>query len=186
MRPGERLTLTPRPPGLLSSSRGYTQSVTGENKMPSRLKPGSMELEAAFIEWLRAQGHSPCDGVDAFFDQSEFVRAQRLVLDDNEKEQLTAESRRYLQQRSRDPTFAGQFPDVHDCTGANGEPVRYTVTLTLSDTGAEWTGRLWSGHEYLGEIHGDASGPHANFLELARSHIEAEAARPGGIAQRAS
>ena len=69
-----------------------------------------------------------------------------------------------------------------------GGPVRYTitVTLTLSDTGATWTGRLWSGHGYLGEIHGDASGPHANFLERARSHIEVEVARQGGVAQRDS
>ena len=142
-----------------------------------------MELEAAFIEWLRAEGHEPSEGVDAFFDGSEFVRTQSVIIDDSEKAQVIADARRYLRQRSKDPTFAGQFPQVHLCTDPQGRPVRYTVTVTLADEGAEWTGRVWGQDGYRGEIHGAGSGSHQNYMELARSHVEAQIQTPGHLAQ---
>ncbi len=148
--------------------------------MPSRLKPGSMELEAAFVEWLRAEGYNPAEGVDEFFNQSEFVRTQRLLLDESEREQLTHEARRTLRQRSADAVFIAQFPQVHACIDHQQQAMRYTVTLTLADQGAEWTGRIWRGNDYVGEIQGAEGGPHPNYLELARMHIEDQLKRPGG------
>ncbi|MEP6906480.1 MAG: hypothetical protein ABI858_00645 [Pseudoxanthomonas sp.] len=146
--------------------------------MASKLKAGSMELEAAFIEWLRAEGYNPAEGVEAFFSRSEFVRTQRLLLDESEREQVTEEARRFLQQRSSDRIFAGQFPQVHACADHQGATMRYTVMLTLADEGATWTGRAWRGSDYIGEIHGSGSGPQPNYLELARMHIEDQLKQP--------
>ncbi len=147
--------------------------------MGVKLKPGSMELELAYIEWLRAQGHSPLEGIETFFSHSEFVRTQLLLIHESEQEKLAAEAREHLRQRTSDPVFSAQFPMVYQCTDEGGDYLRYTVTLTMSDKGAEWVGRVWNGSEYLGEIHGQGSGPQANYVELARMHIESQVKCPG-------
>ncbi len=152
--------------------------------MGIKLRAGSMELEAAFIDWLRTQGYNPAEGIDSFFGSSDFVRSQLSLIHESEKRQLTEEVRRHLQHRSSDPTFTGQFPQVYHCTDSEGQAMRYTITLTLSDEGAEWAGRIWSGSDYLGEVHGSGSGPQANYLELARMRIESQIKRPGAIERR--
>jgi hypothetical protein len=149
--------------------------------MSVKLRAGSMELETAFIEWLRAQGYNPADGIDPFFSGSDFVRSQMPMIHDSEKEQLTAEARLHLKRRCADPTFAGQFPVVYHCLDEANRDIRYTVVLTLSDEGAEWVARLWSGSAYLGELHGSGSAPHANYLELARMNIESQLKRTDAI-----
>ena len=63
---------------------------------------------------------------------------------------------------------------VHHCMDGSGQAMRYTVALTLADKGAEWMGRVWNGNEYLGEIHGEGTGPQSNYVELARMHIESQ------------
>lgn len=141
--------------------------------MGVKLKAGSMELEAAFIEWLRAQGYNPAEGIDPFLDGSEFVRSQLPLIHDSEKARLFAEARAHLQRRCRDVAFAGQFPEVHVFRDDNGRRLRYTVALTLSDSGAVWLGRVWDENGYLGEIAGSQSGRHANYAELARQQVEA-------------
>ena len=142
--------------------------------MSVKLKAGSMELEAAFIEWLRTQGYNPSDGIDPFFSGSEFVRSQLPLIHESEKAQLFAEARRHLERRSRDPAFAGQFAEVHDFTDREGRALRYAVLMTLSDSGAEWIGRVWDRGGYIGEISGSESGRHASYVELARRQIEAQ------------
>jgi hypothetical protein len=142
--------------------------------MGVKLKAGSMELEAAFIEWLRAQGYNPADGIDPFFSGSEFVRSQMPMIHESEKEQLAEEARLHLKRRCADPTFAGQFPVVYHCTDGHNRDMRYTVALTLSDEGAEWVAKLWAGADYLGEINGSDQGSHANYLDLARVSIESQ------------
>lgn len=142
--------------------------------MSSKLKAGSMELETAFIEWLRTQGYDPADGIDPFFSASDFVRSQMPMIHESEKAQRVEEARQHLKRRSVDPTFAAQFPIVYHCKGVGGQDLRYTVTLTLSDEGAEWVGRAWHGDDYLGEVEGSGGGPHANYLDLARVHIESQ------------
>ena len=142
--------------------------------MGTKLKAGSMELEVAFIDWLRMQGYNPADGIDPFFSASDFVRSQLLLIHDSEKEQLAEEARQHLKRRSADPAFAGQFPVVYDCMDEGGRALRYTVALTLSDESADWVGRVWSGNEYLGEVHGSGGGPQAHYLDLARMHIESQ------------
>ena len=152
--------------------------------MGIKLKAGSMELEVAYIEWLRAQGYSPVEGIDAFFDESEFVHAQLPMIHESERDQLLREARRYLSRRSGDPQFAAQFPIVYRCGHEDSQELRYTVTLAISDQGAEWVGRVWRGSEYLGEIAGAGHGPHVNYIELARMHIESEIGRKETVVRR--
>ena len=142
--------------------------------MSVKLKAGSMELEAAFIEWLRTQGYNPADGIDPFFSASEFVRSQLPLIHDSDKAQLFAEARKHLERRCRDAAFAGQFPVVHESSGSDGQPLRYTVALVLSDEGAEWTGRVWDQSGFVGEVTGSHAGAHANYGELARQQIESQ------------
>lgn len=167
---------------LLSSVLG--KHAIGNQPMGIKLKAGSMELEVAYIEWLRAQGYNPADGIDAFFEQSEFVRSQLPMIHESEQAQLLAEARLHLKRRSEDPSFTAQFPVVYHC-GSDADPgLRYTVTLAISDQGAEWLGRIWNGEEYLGEIVGAGAGPHANYIELARMHIESQIRRPGAVVRQ--
>lgn len=149
--------------------------------MGVKLKAGSMDLELAYIDWLRAQGHNPLDGIDSFFSQSDFVRSQLLMIHESEQEKLALEAREHLRRRTADPVFSAQFPMVYNCMDDGGEALRYTVTLTLSDKGAQWVGRVWNGNEYLGEIHGEGTGPQANYVELARMHIESQVKCSGEI-----
>lgn len=152
--------------------------------MGVKLKPGSMELELAYIDWLRAQGHPPLEGIETFFSHSDFVRSQLLMIHESEQEKLAADAREHLRQRTSDPVFSAQFPMVYTCTDEGGDDLRYTVNLTMSDKGAEWVGRVWNGSEYLGEIHGEGSGPQANYVELARMHIESQVKCPGLLKRR--
>lgn len=149
--------------------------------MSNKLKAGSMEMEAAFIEWLRTQGYNPADGIDPFFRASDFVRSQMLMIHESEKEQLVEEARLHLKRRCGDATFAGQFPLVYHCLDDGGRDVRYTVTLTLSDEDAEWLARVWNSDAYLGEVQGSGSGPHTHYLDLARMHIESQIRRAGAV-----
>ncbi|MCY7313753.1 MAG: hypothetical protein LH491_09055, partial [Pseudoxanthomonas sp.] len=70
------------------------------------------------------------------------------------------------------------------CTDHEDQDMRYTVTVTLSDEGAEWEGRVWKEGEYIGEVSGSGSGPQANYVELARMHIESQIKCPGVIKRR--
>lgn len=152
--------------------------------MGVKLKAGSMELEIAYIEWLRAQGYNPAEGIDSFFSHSEFVRSQLLMIHESEQDQLAEEARLHLVRRTGDPVFSAQFPMVYQCEDEGGRALRYTIMLTISDHGAEWEGRVWSGHDYLGEVHGSGSGPQANYVELARMHIESQIRCPGVVKRR--
>lgn len=149
--------------------------------MSNKLKAGSMELEAAFIEWLRTQGYNPADGIDPFFRASDFVRSQMPMIHESEREQLAEAARLHLQRRCGDATFTGQFPLVYHCLDEDGQDMRYTVALTLSDEGAEWLARVWSSDAYLGEVRGSGSGPHTHYLDLARMHIESQIKRVGAV-----
>lgn len=152
--------------------------------MSIKLKAGSMELEVAYIDWLRAQGYNPAEGIDPFFDESEFVHAQLPMIPQGEQVQLLDEARLYLKRRSADPQFAGQFPIVYHCGHEGGHGLRYTIRLAISDEGAKWLGRVWEGSKYLGEITGAGNGPHVNYIELARMHIESQIGRPNAIVRR--
>ncbi len=154
--------------------------------MSIKLKAGSMELEVAYIEWLRAQGYNPAEGIDAFFDKSEFVHSQLPMIHESEQVQLLGEARLHLKRRCDDPLFTAQFPIVYQCDREGGHDLRYTVTLAISDRGAEWVGRVWDGSEYLGEIVGAGNGPHVNYIELARMHIESQIRQSDAIIRRES
>jgi hypothetical protein len=97
---------------------------------------------------------------------------------------LLEEARLHLKRRSGDPQFAGQFPIVYHCDQEGSRGLRYTVTLAISDQGAEWVGRVWGGGQYLGEIVGAGNGPHVNYIELARMDIESQIVRPDAITRQ--
>ncbi|HEY5970663.1 MAG TPA: hypothetical protein VIT22_01605, partial [Pseudoxanthomonas sp.] len=107
-----------------------------------------------------------------------------LMIHESEQEKLAEEARLHLIRRTSDPVFSAQFPMVYHCTDDGDQTMRYTVSLTISDQGAEWVGRVWKDAEYLGEIHGSGSGPQANYVELARMHIESQIRCPGAIKRR--
>jgi hypothetical protein len=142
--------------------------------MTIKLKAGSIELEVAYIGWLRERGYNPAEGIDSFFNDSEFVRTQLPMIHESEQAQLLDEARLHLKRRSGDPQFTAQFPIVYHCEREDGRALRYTITLAISDQGAEWVGRVWGDDEYLGEIVGTGDGPHVNYIELARMHIESQ------------
>jgi hypothetical protein len=152
--------------------------------MGAKLKAGSMELELAYVDWLRTQGYDPLEGIDSFFSHSDFVREQLRLIHESEQQTLAEEARLHLKARTSDPVFVAQFPMVHGCQDEEGRALRYTVTLTISDDGAQWVGRVWDGSDYLGEIHGSGSGPEGNYMDLARLHIESQIRCPGVIRRR--
>lgn len=130
--------------------------------------------ETAFASWVRRNGYPPADAVDRFLESSEYFQNELKGLEPSERERMISQTRAYLQRRSADDSFTMQFPTVYLCKDKHGRQLRYTVTLTIGDDHAEWIGRVWADGEYLGEVTGSGSGPRANYLALARMHIESQ------------
>ena len=97
---------------------------------------------------------------------------------------ITERTRQHLARLSEDQVFIAQFPMVYACQNLEGKAMRYTVSLTIGETEAQWVGKVWADGEYLGEVHGNGSGPKANYIELARMHIEAHISCPGDFKPR--
>lgn len=142
--------------------------------MSKSSKSAAARHEAAFTSWIRRNGYTPADGIERFLEISEYFRGELGHLAESLRQSLTDEARTYLQMRSADKDFTMQFPTVYLCKDRDGRQLRYTATLTIGDDHAEWTGRVWAGDQYLGEITGSGSGPKANYLALARMHIESQ------------
>jgi len=142
--------------------------------MPKSDKNPNGRHEAAFASWIRRNGYSPSEAVEFFIEQSDYVRDEFILLDDAEKETATGDLRKFLQQRSGEDDFTMQFPTVYLCQDKQGRRLRYTITLTIGEGQAAWIGRVWAGSEYLGEITGSGGGPKANYLTLARMHVESQ------------
>ena len=118
--------------------------------MNQKLKAGSVELEVAFTDWIRKNAYTPAEAIGFFMDRT----------------------RQHLTRLSEDSVFSAQFPMVYGCRNLDDKDMRYTVSLTIGEDEAQWQGKVWADGEYLGEVHGNGSGPKANYIELARMHIE--------------
>lgn len=142
--------------------------------MPKSAKTAAGRHEAAFASWLRRNGYAPSEGIEQFLESSDYFRSELALLDASARAMLTSEAREFLQQRSAEDSFTMQFPTVYLCKDKQGRRLRYTVTLTIGEGHATWLGRVWAESEYLGEITGSGGGAKANYLALARRHIESQ------------
>ncbi|SEL10777.1 hypothetical protein SAMN05428989_1453 [Pseudoxanthomonas sp. GM95] len=142
--------------------------------MPKSDKNPNGRHEAAFASWIRRNGYAPSEAIEHFLEHSDYIRDEFTLLDVDAKTAATAELRKFLQRRSGEDSFTMQFPTVYLCKDKQGRRLRYTVTLTIGEDEATWIGRVWAGSEYLGEVTGSGGGPKANYLTLARMHIESQ------------
>lgn len=152
--------------------------------MSQKLKAGSVDLEVAFVEWIKHNAFNPADAIEPFMARSEYVLNAIDAVVDHARTKITDRTRQHLQHLSEDTVFSAQFPMVYACQNLDGEDIRYTVSLTIGDDAAQWVGRVWADDKFLGEIHGSGSGPKANYIELARMHVESHIRCPGDFPPR--
>jgi len=140
--------------------------------------------EAAFTSWVRRHGRSPDEAVAMFIERSPYMKEVLAHLPTEESDRILEATREHLHRISGEQTFRAQFPNIHYCRNRQGRELRYTITLTLGENEASWIGRVWADDEYLGEVAGSGSGPKANYLNLARMHIESQIDCEGAIVRR--
>jgi len=140
--------------------------------MSQKLKAGSVELETAFIDWIKQNAYNPPDAIDHFMSRSEYIRNAVDTVAEHARLKITDRARQHLLRLSQDTVFTAQFPMVYRCENPDGENIRYTVSLTIGDGEAHWVGRMWAQDRFLGEIHGSGSGPKANYVDMARMFVE--------------
>ncbi len=152
--------------------------------MSQKLKAGSVELEVAFIQWIKDHAYDPVGAIDQFMKRSDYIRDAVDTVVDHARAKITERAREHLQRLAEDPLFSAQFPMVYGCQSSNGEQIRYTVSLTMDEHEAHWVGRIWSDDRFLGEVRGSGSGPTSSYMELARMHIESQISCPGELGPR--
>ncbi|RYE72574.1 MAG: hypothetical protein EOO80_20130, partial [Oxalobacteraceae bacterium] len=129
--------------------------------MNQKLKAGSVELEVAFTDWIKKNAYSPAEAIDHFMERSEYVRNAVESVVEHARKKISDRTRQHLTRLSEDTVFTAQFPMVYTCKNMEDKDMRYTLSLTIGDGEAQWTGRVWADGEYLGEVHGSGSGPKA-------------------------
>lgn len=152
--------------------------------MSQKLKAGSVDLEVAFVEWIKLNAYNPADAIEHFMTRSEYVLNAVDTVVDHARTKITDRTREHLQRLSDDPVFSAQFPMVYGCQNLDGKEIRYTVSLTIGDHEARWVGRVWADDKFMGEVHGSGSGPKSNYLDLARMHVESHIHCPGNFQSR--
>ena len=152
--------------------------------MNQKLETGSAELETAFIDWIRKNAYHPAEAIEHFMEKSEYVLNAMGAVVEHARRKVVDRTRQHLVRLSEDTVFTAQFPMVYACQNLEGKAMRYTIALTIGDHDAEWVGRVWADGSYLGEVHGSGSGPRANYIELARMHIESHISCPGEFKPR--
>lgn len=152
--------------------------------MNQKLKAGSAELEAAFIDWIKANAYNPAEAIDHFMGKSEYVLNAMETVVAHARRKIADQARQHLFRLSEDTMFTAQFPMVYACRNLEDKDMRYTIALTIGETEAEWVGKVWADGDYLGEVHGSGSGPRANYIELARMQIESHIRCPGDFKPR--
>ena len=140
--------------------------------MNQKLKAGSVELEVAFTDWIKKNAYNPAEAIDFFMERSDYVRNAVDTVVEHARKKIVDRTRQHLTRLSEDTVFTAQFPMVYGCKNLDDKDMRYTVSLTIGDEEAHWAAKVWADGEYLGEVHGSGSGPKANYIELARMHIE--------------
>jgi len=154
--------------------------------MSQKLKAGSVDLEVAFVEWIKRNAYSPADAIEHFMTRSDYVLNAVDTVADHARSRITDRTRQHLQRLSEDSVFTAQFPMVYGCKNLEGKKLRYTVSLTMGEQEAEWVGRAWADDQFLGEVHGSGSGPKSNYIDLARMHVESHISCPGEFQSRHS
>lgn len=152
--------------------------------MNQKLKAGSVELETAFIDWIKDNAYNPSEAIEHFMERSDYMRNAVDTVVEHARKKITDRTRQHLTRLSEDSVFSAQFPMVYACQNLEGKAMRYTVSLTIGDQEAHWVGKVWADGTYLGEVHGSGSGPKANYIELARMHIESHISCPGDFVPR--
>lgn len=152
--------------------------------MNQKLKAGSAELEAAFTDWIRKNAYTPAEAIGHFMEKSDYIRNAVDAVVEHARRKITDRTRLHLTALSENPVFVAQFPMIYTCQNLEGRAMRYTVALTIGDGEAHWVGKVWADGQYLGEVHGSGSGPKANYVDLARMHIEAHISCPGEFKPR--
>lgn len=152
--------------------------------MSQKLKPGSVELEVAFIQWVKDNAHEPLEAVDRFMAGSDYIRSSMDAVVGHARAKIHQRAREHLQRLAEDPVFTAQFPMVYGCQGLDGEDIRYTVSVTMDEQQAHWVGRVWVDDAFLGEVRGSGSGHATSYMELARMHIESHIRCPGELGAR--
>lgn len=152
--------------------------------MSQKLKAGSVGLETAFIDWIKENAYNPAEAIDHFMDRSGYIRNAVDTVAEHARRKITDRARQHLLRLSEDTVFTAQFPMVYDCENLDGEKIRYTVSLTIGEGEALWVGRVWEQDRFMGEIHGSGSGPKANYVDLARIHVESRIRCPGQFGPR--
>ena len=152
--------------------------------MNQKPETGSAELETAFIDWIRKNAYHPAEAIEHFMEKSEYVLNAMGAVVEHARRKVVDRTRQHLVRLSEDTVFTAQFPMVYACQNMEGKAMRYTIALTISDHDAEWVGRVWADGSYLGEVEGSGSGPRANYIELARMHIESHISCPGDFKPR--
>lgn len=152
--------------------------------MNQKTKAGSVDLQAAFTEWVRKNAYNPNEAIDHFLEKSDYMRDAVDTVVDHARRRIVDRAREHLARLTADAVYTAQFPMVYACKNNEDKDMRYTLSLTLHEAHADWVGRVWSDGEYLGEVHGSGSGPQANYLELARMHIESHVRCAGDFKPR--
>ena len=81
-------------------------------------------------------------------DQSDYVRDAVDTVVAHARVKITERTRQHLARLSEDQVFIAQFPMVYACQNLEGKAMRYTVSLTIGDTEAQWVGKVWADGEY--------------------------------------
>lgn len=152
--------------------------------MSQKLKAGSVDLEVAFVEWIKHNAYNPGEAIEHFMARSPYVLNAVDTVADHARSQITDRTRQHLQRLSEDPVFTAQFPMVYGCQSLDGKEIRYTVSLTIGDYEAQWVGRVWADDIFLGEVQGSGSGPKSSYMDLARMHVESHIRCPGDFQSR--
>lgn len=152
--------------------------------MNQKLKAGSAELEAAFTDWIKKNAYTPAEAIEYFMEKSDYVREAIDTVVEHARNKITGRTRQHLSELAGNPVFTAQFPMIYACQNLEGRAMRYTVSLTIGENDAQWVGKVWADGDYLGEVHGSGSGPKANYMDLARMHIEAHISCPGDFKPR--
>ena len=64
--------------------------------MNQKLKAGSVELEMAFIDWVKKNAYHPLEAIDPFMDRSEYVRSAVDTVVEHARTKIAERTRQHL------------------------------------------------------------------------------------------
>ena len=152
--------------------------------MSQKLKPGSVELEAAFGEWIKRHAYNPDEAIAHFMEKSEFVRNAVDTVVEHARKKITDNARKHLQRLSEDPVFTAQFPMVYKLpeSGRQGHALHGIADHRRARR--RMGGPGLGGRRLSGRSARQRRRAKANYIELARMHIESHISCPGDFKPR--